>query len=174
MKSSLAVQKTDTSVIPTDFFQVKIHEMVIEIKMNMIPIISFSIYDIGVSHIIVNIFKFIFTLINLVAIISDINMWLWLWLKFMYHQRWSLNQWLGNCLFIYFSCDQTALRTPLSVRPSVCLSVCLSVCHTFFTMFLSSYHHEIFTSYYHCQRWCPCKRSRSGVKGQGHRGQNPI
>ena len=27
-------------------------------------------------------------------------------------------------------------------------SVCLSVCHTFFTMFPSSYHHEIFRSYY--------------------------
>ena len=37
-----------------------------------------------------------------------------------------------------FSCDQAALRTLLSVR----LSVHLSVCHTFFTMFLSSYHHE--------------------------------
>ena len=36
----------------------------------------------------------------------------------------------------------------LSVCPSVCLSVCLSVCHTFLTMFPSSYHHEIFRSYY--------------------------
>ena len=52
--------------------------------------------------------------------------------------------------------------------PSVCLSVrpsvCLSVCHTFFTMFPSSYHHEIFRSYYHGQKWCPRKRSRSKVK----------
>ena len=48
--------------------------------------------------------------------------------------------------------------------PSVCLSVRLSVCHTFFTMFPSSYHHEIFRSYYHGQKWCPCKRSRSEVK----------
>ena len=39
-----------------------------------------------------------------------------------------------------------------------------SVCHTFFTMFPSSYHHEIFRSYYHSQKWCPCKRSRSKVK----------
>ena len=38
-----------------------------------------------------------------------------------------------------FSCDQAALRTLLSVRPSVCLSVHL----TFFTMFPSSYRHEI-------------------------------
>ena len=59
-----------------------------------------------------------------------------------------------------------ALRTPLSVR--------LSVCHIFLTMFFSSYHHEIFRSYYHWQKWCPCKRSRSEVEGQGHRGQNPI
>ena len=44
------------------------------------------------------------------------------------------------------------------------LSVCLSVCHTFLTMFSSSYHHEIFRSYYHWRKWCPCKRSRSKVK----------
>ena len=31
---------------------------------------------------------------------------------------------------------------------SICLSVCLSVRHTFLTMFLSSYHHEIFRSYH--------------------------
>ena len=58
--------------------------------------------------------------------------------------------------------------------PSVCLSVCLSVCHTFLTMFPSSYHHEIFRSYYQWQKWRPCKRSRSEVKGQGHRGQHPT
>ena len=52
----------------------------------------------------------------------------------------------------------------LSVRLSVCPSVRPSVCHTFFTMFPSSYHHEIFRSYYHGQKWCPCKRSRSKVK----------
>ena len=57
---------------------------------------------------------------------------------------------------IFFSCDQAALRTLLSVRPSVC--------HTFFTMFLLSYHHEIFRSYYQLQKSYPCKRSRSKVK----------
>ena len=35
-----------------------------------------------------------------------------------------------------------------SVCPSVCLSVCPSVRHTFLTMFPSSYHLEIFGSYY--------------------------
>ena len=45
---------------------------------------------------------------------------------------------------IVFSCDQAALQMVFSV----CLSVCLSVCHTFLTMFPSSYHHEIFRSYY--------------------------
>ena len=75
---------------------------------------------------------------------------------------------------IFFSCDQAALQMVFSVRPSVCLSVRPSVCHTFFTMFPSSYHHEIFRSYYHGQKWCPCKRSRSEVKGQGHRGQHPT
>ena len=36
----------------------------------------------------------------------------------------------------------------LSVCPSVRPSVRPSVCHTFLTMFPSSYHHEIFRSYY--------------------------
>ena len=61
-----------------------------------------------------------------------------------------------QCLFLYlffFSCDQAALRT--------LISVCRSVCHTFLTMFLLSYHHEIFKSYCHWQTLCPCKRSRS-------------
>ena len=55
-----------------------------------------------------------------------------------------------------FSCDQAALWMVQSVRPSVC--------HTFLTMFPSSYHHEIFGSYYQWQKWRPCKRSRSKVK----------
>ena len=60
------------------------------------------------------------------------------------------------------------------VRLSVCLSVRPSVRHTFLTMFPSSYHHEIFRSHYQWQKWGPCKRSRSEVKGQGHRGHNPT
>ena len=76
--------------------------------------------------------------------------------------------------YALFSCDQAALQMVFSVRPSVCPSVRPSVCHTFFTMFPSSYHHEIFRSYYHGQKWCPCKRSRSEVKGQGHRAQHPT
>ena len=35
-----------------------------------------------------------------------------------------------------------------------------------FTMFPSSYHHEIFRSYYQWQKWRPCKRSRSEVTTQ--------
>ena len=65
--------------------------------------------------------------------------------------------------FTVLSCDQAALRTHLSVR----LSVRLSVCHTFVTMFLSSYHHEIFRSYRHWQKWCPCK-------GQGQRSKVKV
>ena len=68
------------------------------------------------------------------------------------------------------SCDQAAIWLVQSVR----LSVRPSVRHTFFTMFPSSYHHEIFRSYYQWQKWRPCKRSRSEVKGQGHRGQHPT
>ena len=54
---------------------------------------------------------------------------------------------------------------------SVCLSVCLSVSHTFFTMFPSSYHPKIFRRDYQWRKWCPCKRSRSEVKGRGNRGR---
>ena len=84
--------------------------------------------------------------------------------------------WAHSFLFVFviFSCDQAALRMAISV----CLSVCLSVCDTFLTMFLSSYHHEIFRSCYQWQKWRPCKRSRSekvpycfsrsSVKFQGH------
>ena len=63
----------------------------------------------------------------------------------------------------------------LSVFLSVCMSVYLSVCacHAFFTMFPSWYHHEIFRSDYQWQKWCLCKSSRSDVKSQGYRGQNP-
>ena len=43
-----------------------------------------SIDAIDVSYIIISILKVIFTLINLMAIISDINMWLWQLLKFIY------------------------------------------------------------------------------------------
>ena len=43
-----------------------------------------SIDAIDVSYIIISILKVIFTLINLMAIISDINMWLWQWLKIIY------------------------------------------------------------------------------------------
>ena len=50
-----------------------------------------------------------------------------------------------------------------------CPSVRLSV--TTFSLFVSSYHHEIFRSNYHWQKWCPCKKSRSEVKRQGQRDQ---
>ena len=59
----------------------------------------------------------------------------------------------------FFTRDQAALRTLLPVH--------LFVCHTFFTMFLSLYHHAIFRSHYHWQRWCPCRRTREEVKSQG-------
>ena len=68
--------------------------------------------------------------------------------------------WMCNC------CDQAVLWTVLSV--------CLPICHTFFTIFLSLYHHEIFRSNYHWQKWCPCKSSWSEVKGQGHRSKQIL
>ena len=48
---------------------------------------------------------------------------------------------LSRTSFIsHFSCDQPALWTVMFVRPCVCAWVR----HIFFTVFLSSYHHEIF------------------------------
>ena len=69
-----------------------------------------------------------------------------------------------------FSYDQAALWMVQSVYPFVCPSVC----NTFYIVLPSSYHHEIFRSYYHQQKLCPWKKSRSEVKGQGQRGQNPT
>ena len=61
----------------------------------------------------------------------------------------------------------------LYVCLSVCLFVSLSVCpsHLFdyVPIMVSSWN-----CYYHWQKWRPCKRSRSDVKGQGHRGQHPT
>ena len=54
--------------------------------------------------------------------------------------------------------------------PSVCPSVRLSASQNFLTMFPWSYHHEIVRSYHQWQKWRPCGRSRSEVKGQGHIG----
>ena len=92
------------------------------------------------------------------------------WIFYLWKSSNKIQPWYCRHRHVIFSCDQAALQMVFSVR----LSVCPSVCHTFFTMFPSSYHHEIFRSYYYGQKWCPCKRSRSEVKGQGHRGQHPT
>ena len=77
----------------------------------------------------------------------------------------------NHCISIMMSLKFLAATKQLYElsSPSVCLSVCPSVCHTFLTMFPSSYHLEIFRSYYQWQKWRPRKRSRSEVKGQGYR-----
>ena len=68
-----------------------------------------------------------------------------------------------------FSCNQAALQMVFSVCPSVCLSVCPSVrpSVTPLTMFPSSYHHEIFRSYYQWQ-------SDVHAKGQGQRSKVKV
>ena len=102
--------------------------------------------------------------------------------------HWSESSPVGSCALIPHPVARWATTTPwwpnvLAAtkqlyewfsQSSVCLSVCPSVRHTFLTMFPSSYHHEIFRSYYQWQKWGPCKKSRSEVKGQGHRGHNPT
>ena len=83
--------------------------------------------------------------------------------KYMHYFWKSLTKFKGQVKFYtFFSCDQAALWMVQSAR--------LSDYYTLFTMFPSSYHHEIFRGYYQWQKWCPCKRSRSDIKGRGHRG----
>ena len=55
-----------------------------------------------------------------------------------------------------FSCDQTAIWMVQFIRPSFGLSI------------------TPFRSYYQWQRWCPCKRSKSEVKGQGHSSKHNL
>ena len=66
-------------------------------------------------------------------------------------------------LFVFVSCDQAALWMVQSICPSV------HPCHTFLTMFLSSYHHEILS--------LEKVMSMQRVKVRGHRsrsqGSNP-
>ena len=68
------------------------------------------------------------------------------------------------CFILYvFSCDQAALWTGLSVRLSITpFSQCY--CHHIITKFSSIITIE--------PNWCPCERSRSEMREQGHRGQN--
>ena len=59
-----------------------------------------------------------------------------------------------------------AATKQLSMSGPVRLSVCLSSV----SLPVSSYHHEIFRSNCHWQKWCQFKMSSSEVKWQGHRG----
>ena len=76
--------------------------------------------------------------------------------RLVFHAVWTLHTFLAATkqLYEWFS-------------PSVRPSVCLSVRHTFLTMFPSSYHHEIFRSYYH-------DRSDVHAKGQGQRSKVKV
>ena len=87
--------------------------------------------------------------------------------------RWPLLVLLYGCA-IFFSCDQAALRTPLSVclsvrpsvRPSVCLSVCLSV-----TPFSLCFCHRIATKF---SGVITNEKSDVHAKDQGHRSKVKV
>ena len=91
-------------------------------------------------------------------------------------------KWHRKCALLFLAATKQIYEWFNPSNLFVCLSVCPSVRpyvrpyvhHIFLTMFPSSYHHEIFSSYYQWQKWRPCKKSRSEVKGQGHRGQHPT
>ena len=69
-----------------------------------------------------------------------------------------------------FSCDQAALRTPLSVRLSVRLSVCLSICLSV-TPFSICSCHRIITKF----SWVITNDSSDvHAKGQGHRSKVKV
>ena len=75
------------------------------------------------------------------------------------------------CNVYIFSCDQAALRTLQSVRPSVRPSVCLSV------RLLHLFHHvPLIVSSRNFQELLPLTKvmSMQKVKGQGHRGHDPT
>ena len=68
--------------------------------------------------------------------------------------------------YIYFKLRPSSSTNGI-FRPSVCLSVRPSVCHTFFTMFPSSYHHEI--------KWViTMVKSDVHAKGQGQRSKVKV
>ena len=75
--------------------------------------------------------------------------------------------WIHTVIHFIFSCDQAALW----MVQSVCLSVCLWRLFHYVPIIVSSWN---FQELLPMTKWCPCKRSRSEVKSQGHRGQNPT
>ena len=92
--------------------------------------------------------------------------WIWIWIYAGQSTAWINSSPTDACM-----CDNKLSLFLAATkqlydwfRPSVRLSTRLSVRHALFTTFPSSYHHEIFRSYYHGQKWCQCKRSRSKVK----------
>ena len=95
-------------------------------------------------------------------------------LQITFSNEFPLKKLLSVFLSVFLICLSVCSSVRPSVRPSVCLSVCLSVPVTHFsTMFPSWYHHEIFRSDYQWQKWCLCRSSRTEVKSQCYRGQNP-
>ena len=73
---------------------------------------------------------------------------------------------------IYHTHSEPFMQLHEWFSPSVCLFVCSSVTpfhYVHITVLLWD-----FMRHYQWQKWCPCKRSGSEVKGQGHRGQSPI
>ena len=70
-----------------------------------------------------------------------------------------------------FSFDQAALWMVQSVRLSVCPSVCMSHLFQYVPVLISSWNFQELLQW---QKWGPCKRSRSEIKGQAHRGQSIL
>ena len=97
--------------------------------------------------------------------------WDWPWVHD--HGAWQIDQPSNGSVWNFYSFQPVGQWMGYSFTDLGAEGCCRSL-NALLTMFPSSFHHEIFRSYYQWQKWFPCKRSRSEVKGQGHRGHDPI
>ena len=79
------------------------------------------------------------------------------------HGAWQIDQPSNGSMWNSYSFQPVGQWMGYSFTDLGAEGCCRSL-NALFTMFPSSYHHEIFRSYYQWQKWRPCKRSRSKVK----------
>ena len=72
------------------------------------------------------------------------------------YQSWSILEYLWRCSSQSLIGGLSVVLF-LPVTKQLYYWFSLPVCLSVFTMLPSSYHHEIFRSYYHWQKWCSCK-----------------
>ena len=78
------------------------------------------------------------------------------------HGTWQIDQPSNGSMWNSYSFQPVGQWMGYSFADLGAAGCCCSL-NALITMFPSSYHHEIFRSYYLGQKWCWCKRSRSKV-----------